>query len=131
MQRFCERGTSAPDEIWLVEHPPVFTQGQAGKALSICYFRVIFRWCRSTEGGQVTYHGPGQLVAYLLLDVRKLGLACVIWSVAWKPATVELLARYGAAAAKPDALRCFMSTARKSPPWACASAMAVPFMAWP
>lgn len=49
MQRFTnERGTSAPDEIWLVEHPPVFTQGQAGKAEHLL-LPGIFRWCRSTE----------------------------------------------------------------------------------
>ncbi len=52
MQRFTnERGTSAPDEIWLVEHPPVFTQGQAGKAEHLL-LPAIFRWCRSTEGGK-------------------------------------------------------------------------------
>jgi putative lipoic acid-binding regulatory protein len=79
MQRFTnERGSDAADEIWLVEHPPVFTQGQAGKAEHLLLPGDI-PVVQVDRGGQVTYHGPGQLVAYLLLDVRKLGLACVTW----------------------------------------------------
>ncbi len=71
MRRFTsQRGDMTADELWLVEHPPVFTQGQAGKAehlLDPGDIPVI-----STErGGQVTYHGPGQLVAYPLLDLRR------------------------------------------------------------
>ena len=61
------------DEIWLVEHPPVFTQGQAGKAehlLATGDIPVV----QVDRGGQVTYHGPGQLVAYLLVDLNRLQL---------------------------------------------------------
>ena len=69
------RGTDTPDEIWLVEHPSVFTQGQAGKAEHILQSGDI-PVVQSDRGGQVTYHGPGQQVVYLLLNLkrRKLGV---------------------------------------------------------
>ena len=68
-----ERGETTPDQLWLVEHPPVFTQGVAGKAehlLAPGDIPVV----AADRGGQVTYHGPGQLVVYVLLDVRRAGL---------------------------------------------------------
>lgn len=104
MQRFTnERGTSAPDEIWLVEHPPVFTQGQAGKAEHLLLPGDI-PVVQVDRGGQVTYHGPGQLVAYLLLDVRKLGFGVRDLVSRMETCLIELLASYGVtAAAKPDA----------------------------
>jgi lipoyl(octanoyl) transferase len=64
------RGPGTPDELWLCEHPPVFTQGLAGKAdhvLDAGDIPVI----ASNRGGQVTYHGPGQVVAYPLLDLQR------------------------------------------------------------
>jgi lipoyl(octanoyl) transferase len=67
------RGPGTPDEIWLVEHPPVFTQGLAGKAehlLAPGDVPVV----QTNRGGQVTYHGPGQVVAYPLVDLRRLGI---------------------------------------------------------
>jgi len=69
------RDANTPDEVWLVEHEPVFTQGQAGKAEHLLMpgdIPVI----QSDRGGQVTYHGPGQQVMYVLLDLkrRKLGV---------------------------------------------------------
>ena len=69
------RDDSTPDEIWLVEHPPVFTQGQAGKAEHILLSGDI-PVVQSDRGGQVTYHGPGQQIVYLLLNLkrRKLGV---------------------------------------------------------
>ncbi|MGH8220147.1 MAG: lipoyl(octanoyl) transferase LipB [Steroidobacteraceae bacterium] len=74
MQRFTdERDASTPDELWLLEHPPVFTLGLAGKlehVLAPGDIPVI----QTDRGGQVTYHGPGQLVVYPLLDLRRLGL---------------------------------------------------------
>ncbi len=75
MQRYTDtRDEHSPDELWLVEHPPVFTQGQAGKSehlLNTGDIPVI----QVDRGGQVTYHGPGQLVAYPLINIkrRKLG----------------------------------------------------------
>ena len=74
MQRFTdERDLSTPDEIWLLEHQPVFTLGLAGKLehlLAPGDIPVI----QTDRGGQVTYHGPGQLVVYPLLDLKRLGL---------------------------------------------------------
>lgn len=71
MHTFTDRrSTETPDELWLVEHPAVFTQGQAGKAehlLNPGDIPVI----QSDRGGQVTYHGPGQQVMYVLLDLRR------------------------------------------------------------
>ncbi|MCB1759008.1 MAG: lipoyl(octanoyl) transferase LipB, partial [Gammaproteobacteria bacterium] len=69
MQRFTDnRDESTPDQIWLLQHPPVFTQGQAGRAehlLSPGEIPVV----QSDRGGQVTYHGPGQLVGYPIVDL--------------------------------------------------------------
>ena len=67
------RAADTIDELWLVEHPPVYTQGQAGKAehvLNPASIPII----QSDRGGQVTYHGPGQLVAYVLFDLRRRNL---------------------------------------------------------
>jgi lipoyl(octanoyl) transferase len=67
------RGPDTPDELWLLEHPPVYTLGQAGRPEHVRdpgEIPVI----QVDRGGQVTYHGPGQLVAYLLLDLRRAGL---------------------------------------------------------
>ena len=67
------RGPLTPDEIWIVEHPPVFTQGLAGKAehlLDAGDVPVV----QTNRGGQVTYHGPGQVVAYPLVDLRRQGI---------------------------------------------------------
>jgi lipoyl(octanoyl) transferase len=67
------RGDDSEDEVWLCEHPPVFTQGVAGRdehVLDAGEIAVV----RSDRGGQVTYHGPGQVVAYALVDLRRLGI---------------------------------------------------------
>lgn len=72
MQDYTDnRDASSPDQLWLVEHPPVFTQGQAGKSEHILNpgdIPVI----QVDRGGQVTYHGPGQLVAYPLINIKRL-----------------------------------------------------------
>lgn len=98
-----ERGAQSPDEIWLLQHPRVFTQGQAGKAehvLAAGDIPVI----QVERGGQVTYHGPGQLVAYLMLDLRRLDLGVRELVTAMEQSLVELLASYGIEAApKADA----------------------------
>jgi lipoyl(octanoyl) transferase len=76
------RGPDTDDEIWLVEHPSVFTLGLAGKAEHLVNPGDI-PIIRTERGGQVTYHGPGQLVAYTMLDLRRLsltvrGLVCLL-----------------------------------------------------
>lgn len=95
MQRFTnERGTEAPDEIWLVEHPPVFTQGQAGKAEHVLApgdIPVI----QVDRGGQVTYHGPGQIVAYPLIDIRRRGIGVRDFVHRIEEAIIRTLAHYG------------------------------------
>ena len=74
MRDFTEqRGADTEDELWLVEHPPVFTLGQAGRSehlLAASDIPVV----PTDRGGQVTYHGPGQVVAYPLIDLRRLGI---------------------------------------------------------
>ncbi len=74
MARFtAERTEGTPDEIWLCEHPPVYTQGlsgQAGHVLNPQGIPIV----QTRRGGQVTYHGPGQVVAYPLVDLRRLGI---------------------------------------------------------
>jgi lipoyl(octanoyl) transferase len=73
MQAFTlNRCEDTTDEIWLLEHPPVFTQGQAGKAEHVLDPGDI-PIVKVDRGGQVTYHGPGQLVAYVLLDMTRIG----------------------------------------------------------
>ncbi|CAN7249384.1 lipoyl(octanoyl) transferase LipB [Pseudomonas solani] len=99
----AERDGSTPDEIWLLQHPRVFTQGQAGKAehlLAPGDIPVV----QVDRGGQVTYHGPGQLVGYLMLDLRRLGLGVRELVTAMEQSLVDVLAGYGIEAApKADA----------------------------
>jgi len=90
----AERTADSADEIWLLQHPSVFTQGQAGKAehlLAPGSIPVI----KVERGGQVTYHGPGQLVAYLMLDLRRLGIGVRDLVTAMEQALVSTLASYG------------------------------------
>jgi lipoyl(octanoyl) transferase len=72
MKRFTtERTPETPDELWLLEHPPVYTQGQAGKPEHILQHAHTIPIIQADRGGQVTYHGPGQLVGYTLMDIRR------------------------------------------------------------
>lgn len=104
MQRFTnQRDAATGDEIWLLQHAPVFTQGQAGKAEHLLLPGDI-PVVQVDRGGQVTYHGPGQLVAYLLLDVRRLNIGVRELVTRIEQSLVDLLAGYGIEAmAKPDA----------------------------
>ncbi|WP_333956297.1 lipoyl(octanoyl) transferase LipB [Providencia vermicola] len=94
MHQFTEnRDKDTPDELWLVEHPRVFTQGQAGKAEHVLApgdIPVI----QSDRGGQVTYHGPGQQVMYVMLDLKrnKLGVRDLV--TALENTVVKTLAHY-------------------------------------
>jgi lipoyl(octanoyl) transferase len=104
MQAFTDaRDGDTPDELWLLTHPPVYTLGQAGRPehlLAPGEIPVI----RVDRGGQVTYHGPGQLVAYLLLDLRRAGLGVRRLVSLLEQSVIDLLGGYGiAAAARPDA----------------------------
>jgi len=97
------RDARTPDELWFLEHPPVFTQGQAGKAEHLLQPGAI-PVVQSDRGGQVTYHGPGQLVVYFLLDLHRLGYGIRSLVTRLENATIGMLAGYGiAAAASADA----------------------------
>ncbi|MGT3830460.1 lipoyl(octanoyl) transferase LipB [Vibrio cholerae] len=104
MHQFTDqRDSTTRDEVWLVEHNPVFTQGQAGKAehlLNTGDIPVV----QSDRGGQVTYHGPGQLVAYFLIDLRrkKLGVRELVTHI--ENLVIHTLKYYQIeSAARPDA----------------------------
>lgn len=113
MRRFTgQRTAQTPDEVWLVEHLPVFTQGQAGKPEHLMLPGDI-PVVQTERGGQVTYHGPGQLVAYLLLDVRRLGIGVRELVSRIEASLVALLASYQVtAAAKPDAPGVYVDNAK-------------------
>lgn len=108
----AERDADTPDEIWLLQHPPVFTQGQAGKAehlLAPGDIPVV----QAERGGQVTYHGPGQLVGYLMLDLRRLGLGVRELVTVMEQSLVDVLASYGVTAApKADAPGVYVDNAK-------------------
>lgn len=98
-----QRTQETPDELWLVEHPPVFTQGQAGKPEHLLLPGEI-PVIQTDRGGQVTYHGPGQLVAYPLLNLRRLKMGVRDLVSAIEQTIVATLAVYGIEAyPKPDA----------------------------
>ncbi len=104
MQDFTDgRDETTPDEIWLVEHDPVFTQGQAGKDEHLLMPGDI-PVVKVDRGGQVTYHGPGQQVLYVLFNLRRLKIG-VRELVTWlEQAIIETLAEYNIKAyAKADA----------------------------
>ncbi|MBU0745119.1 MAG: lipoyl(octanoyl) transferase LipB [Gammaproteobacteria bacterium] len=94
MQEFTlNRNSSTPDEIWLLEHPPVFTQGMAGKPEHVLNPKEI-PIVQTDRGGQVTYHGPGQLVCYLLFDLRRLKLGVKKFVFLLENTVIQLLAEY-------------------------------------
>lgn len=81
MKQFTsERDASTPDELWVVQHYPVYTQGQAGKPEHLLTPSPTIPIIQSDRGGQITYHGPGQLVIYVLLDLhrRHLSIRCLV-----------------------------------------------------
>jgi lipoyl(octanoyl) transferase len=95
MQAFtAARGPATPDELWLLEHPPVFTLGQAGRREHLL---------RPTEiplipidrGGQITYHGPGQVVVYVLVDLKRRGYGVRELVQRMEQAVIDLLAESG------------------------------------
>ncbi len=98
MQRFTEtRDASTPDEIWMVEHPPVFTLGLAASREHVLAPGDI-PVLQIDRGGQVTYHGPGQLVVYPLIDMRRQGLGVRQLVVALEDAIIAYCAQLGIAA---------------------------------
>lgn len=95
MQEFTARRTAdTTDELWLLEHPPVFTLGQAGKREHVLT-DVGIPVVTIDRGGQVTYHGPGQVVVYLLLDLRRRGYGVKELVNRLEQAVIDLLAVHG------------------------------------
>jgi lipoyl(octanoyl) transferase len=98
MQSFTDsRVEDTADELWLVQHPPVFTQGQAGRAehlLDTGDIPVV----QVDRGGQVTYHGPGQIVAYTLIDIKRKELGVRSLVTAIEAGIIDVLDSYGVAA---------------------------------
>jgi len=95
MQRFTdERDASTPDEIWFLEHPPVFTLGMSANPVHVLAPGDI-PVVRIDRGGQVTYHGPGQLVVYALVDLRRAGLGVRDVVTALEQAVIGLAKEFG------------------------------------
>jgi lipoyl(octanoyl) transferase len=98
MREFTETRTAdTPDEIWLVEHPPVFTLGQAGDPAHLLAADTAIPLVKVDRGGQITYHGPGQVVAYLLVSLRRRGLFVRQLVTLIEDAVIETLAAYNLA----------------------------------
>ena len=89
----ASRTDSTCDEVWLVEHPSVYTQGVACKPEHLLYNKGI-PVIRTDRGGQITYHGPGQIIAYLLLDIRRLKLGVRELVRKMEGAVIDLLRDY-------------------------------------
>ncbi|ORJ57129.1 lipoyl(octanoyl) transferase LipB [Geothermobacter hydrogeniphilus] len=113
MQSFTnEREAPTCDEIWLLEHPPVFTLGRAGKTEHLLAPGTI-PVVSVDRGGLVTYHGPGQLVAYLMIDLKRRRLTVRTLVTAIEKALIALLADYGVAAdTRPGAPGVYVGTAK-------------------
>jgi len=98
MQDFtAQRSADTPDELWLCEHPPVFTLGLAGKPEHLLK-NIGIPVVKIDRGGQITYHGPGQIVCYLLLDLKRRGITIKGLVNRMEQALIDLLAGYGVAA---------------------------------
>lgn len=95
MRRFTQqRGPHTEDELWLVEHQPVFTLGVAGRAQHVHDAGAV-PLVQSSRGGQVTYHGPGQVVAYPLVDLRRLGIYVKEYVYRLEQAVLKVLEDFG------------------------------------
>ena len=95
MQDFtAARGPQTPDELWLLQHPPVYTLGLAGKPEHLLRASDI-PVVKIDRGGQITYHGPGQIIAYLLLDLKRRGMGVRELVGRMEQAVIGLLAEYG------------------------------------
>lgn len=101
MERFvAERDASTPDELWLLQHPPVYTRGLNCRMnpLRASTIPVV----QTDRGGQITYHGPGQLIVYALLDIRRRGLGVKRLVNVLEQSVIDLLSRYDIAGRRRD-----------------------------
>lgn len=113
MRQFtANRTADTRDELWLLQHPPVYTQGLAGKPEHLLQ-RTDIPVIKIDRGGQITYHGPGQIVAYLLLDLRRWNLNVRQLVSLMEHAVIELLAAHGITArARADAPGVYVNDAK-------------------
>jgi lipoyl(octanoyl) transferase len=96
MQLFTkERTSETPDEIWVLQHPPVFTLGLAGDVSNLHSPSDQIPLVQVDRGGEITYHGPGQIVVYLLLDLRRLGIFVKELVSRIEQAVIDTLADFG------------------------------------
>ena len=96
MQQFtAERNADSADEIWLCQHPPVFTQGLAGKPEHLLLANSGIPVVQTNRGGQITYHGPGQIVAYPLLDLQRRGYFVKEFVYKIEESLIRTLAEFG------------------------------------
>ena len=93
-----QRTADTPDELWLLQHPPVYTLGVAARAQHLPRFDNGIPVVKTDRGGQITYHGPGQLVVYLLLDMKRHALTVRPLVRLMENAVIDLLAEYGVTA---------------------------------
>ena len=99
MRAFTDaRGKETEDELWIVEHPPVFTQGVAGKPEHLLFNPLDIPVVRTDRGGQITYHGPGQAMLYVLFDLKRAGFGVRELVIRIENAVIATLASYGVAA---------------------------------
>ena len=101
LARAGDAGANIADELWLVEHPPVFTQGQAGKPEHVLR-DIGIPVVPIDRGGQITYHGPGQVVVYLLLDLQRRHLKVRELVKRIEQAVIDLLAEHQVTAVRHD-----------------------------
>ena len=94
------RTPASPDEIWLLEHPPIYTYGVAGRSEHLPDTACAIPVLKVDRGGQVTYHGPGQLVAYVLLDLNRRALTARSLIRMLEQAVIDLLLDFGISAAR-------------------------------
>jgi lipoyl(octanoyl) transferase len=100
MREYSERRTAdAPDELWVLQHPPVYTLGRAGDEAHLLAPGAI-PVVRTDRGGQVTYHGPGQLIIYVLVDLQRRGIGVRTLVHEIEEAMILTLARYGVLATR-------------------------------
>ena len=101
MQTFTNRREkNTQDEIWLLQHPPVFTRGVSCRQLPNRLLPSTMKVVDSDRGGQITYHGPGQLVVYLLLDLRRRQLGVRSFVSLLETVIIDVLGQYGLAAGR-------------------------------
>ena len=106
-----DRDSNTPDEIWVLEHPPVFTLGLAGDASNLHSPSNQIPMVQVDRGGEITYHGPGQIVVYLLLDLRRLGIFVKELVLRIEQALIDTLADFDIASErKPGAPGIYISS---------------------